>query len=65
MLKYRIPLLAVAVLALPGTASAALKSDEVTVQQLIDVVAYLQAAYTKHLPDDYRPYLPLGLVTHE
>ena len=29
-----------------------------TVQQLIDVVAFLQAAYTEYLPDDYDPYFP-------
>lgn len=48
-----------------GTSLMADSNDRMTVQQLIDIVAYLQASYTKHLPDDYKPYIPLGLVTPE
>ena len=33
-------------------------NDTMTVQQLIDVVAFLQAAYEEYLPEDYDPYFP-------
>ena len=29
-----------------------------TVQELIDLVAFLQSTYTEYLPDDYDPYFP-------
>lgn len=33
-------------------------NDEMTVQQLIDLVAFLQSKYIEYLPDDLDPYFP-------
>ncbi len=33
-------------------------NDVMTVQQLIDLVAFLQSKYVEYLPDDYDPYFP-------
>ena len=33
-------------------------NQEMTVQELIDLVAFLQSTYTEHLPQDYDPYFP-------
>ncbi|MCP3920374.1 MAG: c-type cytochrome [bacterium] len=33
-------------------------NGSMTVQQLIDVVAFLQGAYREYLPNDYDPYFP-------
>jgi len=33
-------------------------NNEMTVQQLIDLVAFLQSTYMEYLPDDYDPYFP-------
>jgi mono/diheme cytochrome c family protein len=33
-------------------------NDQMTVQQLIDLVAFLQSKYTEYLPKDYDPYFP-------
>lgn len=34
------------------------KNDVMTVQQLIDLVAFLQSTYEEYLPKDYDPYFP-------
>ena len=33
-------------------------NSTMTVQELIDLVAFLQSAYEEYLPDDYEPYFP-------
>ena len=33
-------------------------NETMTVQELIDLVAYLQSAYIEYLPNDYDPYFP-------
>jgi mono/diheme cytochrome c family protein len=33
-------------------------NDVMTVQQMIDVVAFLQSTYSEYLPNDYDPYFP-------
>ncbi len=33
-------------------------NDRMTVEQLIDLVAFLQSTYMEYLPDDFDPYFP-------
>jgi len=45
----------------PGGVSLMADSNEtMTVQQLIEMVAFLQSRYEKYLPEDYEPYFPGG-----
>jgi mono/diheme cytochrome c family protein len=41
-----------------GESLMAVFNDTMTVQQLIDLVAFLQPAYVEYLPKDYDPYFP-------
>lgn len=41
-----------------GRSKMANFNHQMTVQQLIDLVAFLQASYVEYLPDDYDPYFP-------
>jgi hypothetical protein len=43
-----------------GVSLMADANDVMTVQQLIDLVAFLQSKYEKYLPEDYEPYFPGG-----
>ncbi len=35
-------------------------NQEMTVQQMIDLVAFLQSTYIEYLPEEFEPYMPLG-----